>query len=54
MLATQHITINPPYNKNNLWIMTTCNRWYNIGIKPYMDYINHGNNNHISIIPMYL
>lgn len=25
--------------KNNLWIITTRNRWYNIGIKPYMDYM---------------
>ena len=51
MLATQHITTNPPYNqrvktsykKNNLWIMTKWNRWYNIGITPIRDYINHSN-----------
>ena len=28
--------------KKYLWFITTCNRWYNIGIYPIWDYINHG------------
>ena len=31
--------------KKYLWIMTTIPRWYNIGIYPIWDYINHGINN---------
>ncbi len=42
MLATQHITINPP-RKNYLWIMTKWNNPHNIGITPIRDYINHSN-----------
>lgn len=59
--GTPHnITINPPYKpttkkKNYLWIITTWNRWYNIGIIPHRDYINHSsiiskdNSNHKTI-----
>ena len=43
-MGTPHnITINPPYKKNNLWIMTKWNNPHNIGITPIRDYINHSN-----------
>ena len=40
-----------PNKKNYLWIITTRNRWYNIGIKPYMDYM--GTFQSYPIIPDY-
>jgi len=48
MLATQHKHINPPYKKNYLWIITTCNRWYNIGDNTIIGLYQciHDNNNH--------
>ena len=33
-VTPNNITINPPYNKNYLWIMTKWNNPHNIGINP--------------------
>ena len=38
-VTPNNITINPPYKKNYLWIMTTWNNPHNIGITPYKDYM---------------
>lgn len=42
-VTPNNITINPPYKKRYLWIMTKWNNPHNIGITPIRDYINHSN-----------